>query len=64
MIVELKTVKVLGAVDRAQVLNYLKASGLSRALLVNFATPRLEYERLVFSRRTTPPDEQQNGGAA
>ena len=39
------------AADRrgiAQVLKHLKASGLSRALLLSFGVPRMEYRRLVF----------------
>jgi hypothetical protein len=31
------------------VINYLKATGLSRALLINFGAPSLEYRRLVFT---------------
>jgi hypothetical protein len=30
------------------VLNYLKASGLKVALLMNFARPKLEYRRMVM----------------
>ena len=47
IIVEFKALNVLSSVDEAQVLNYLKATGLERALLVNFGAPSLKYKRLV-----------------
>ncbi|MCX6355495.1 MAG: GxxExxY protein [Candidatus Aureabacteria bacterium] len=31
----------------AQVLNYLRISGVRVALIINFSKPKLEYERLV-----------------
>ena len=49
IIVELKTIKSLTDIESAQVLHYLKATGLQRALLFNFATPRLEYKRFILS---------------
>jgi GxxExxY protein len=51
IIVELKAAKTLADEHRAQVLNYLKVTGLQLGLLVNFGSyPRLEWERLVLSR--------------
>lgn len=41
VIVELKAVSSLPEVATAQVLSYLKATGLKRALLINFGVPRL-----------------------
>ena len=48
IIVEIKAVKNLGDDHRAQILNYLKATGLELGLLVNFGHhPKLEHERFV-----------------
>lgn len=48
IIVELKAQSQLTGIDQAQVINYLKATGYRRAILLNFGTPKLEYKRLVF----------------
>jgi GxxExxY protein len=45
VIVELKSATTLAPEHKMQVLNYLRASGLPVALLINFGTPRLEYRR-------------------
>ena len=47
VIVELKTVKTLDDVHLAQCMNYLKATGLSVCLLMNFGKPKLEVKRVV-----------------
>ncbi len=48
IVVELKAVKEFDDVHRAQVHNYLKATGYWLGLLVNFGHhPKLEYERIV-----------------
>ena len=47
VLVELKAVKALDNVHRAQCLNYLKATGVSVCLLVNFGTPKIEIRRIV-----------------
>ena len=48
VIVELKTVERLEKIHEAQLLNYLKATGLKVGLLVNFKSPRAQIKRLVF----------------
>jgi GxxExxY protein len=49
IIVELKAVKQLTDEHRAQVLNYLNATGLRLGLLANFGHyPKLEYERIIL----------------
>jgi len=54
IIVEIKALKSLADEHRAQIINYLKATGKQLGVLVNFGHhPRLEYERFVnqpFSR--------------
>ena len=45
IIIELKATTGLDNINRAQLLNYLRASGLQYGILVNFGTPRAEIER-------------------
>lgn len=47
VLIELKTAKALDDAHIAQCLNYLKATGLSVCLLVNFGKPKVEIRRLV-----------------
>ncbi|MDW8241532.1 MAG: GxxExxY protein, partial [Acidobacteriota bacterium] len=48
VVIELKAAKALTSEHEAQLLNYLKATGIKVGLLVNFGKPRLEWRRLVF----------------
>ena len=48
IILELKTVEKITDIHRAQALNYLKATGLKLAIILNFGAKSLEYERLVL----------------
>ena len=48
VLVELKAVKTLDDIHRAQCINYLRASGLQVCILLNFGNPRLEVKRLVL----------------
>lgn len=48
VLVELKTVKNLDDVHKAQCLNYLKATGLKICLLINFGNPKVEVKRIVL----------------
>ena len=51
VIVELKAAKALTDEHRAQVINYLKVTGLQLGLLVNFgAFPKVEWERIILSK--------------
>jgi GxxExxY protein len=56
VILELKAVKALAPEHMAQVLNYLKATGMEVGLLINFGSPKLEYRR--FENRFLEFDSQ------
>jgi len=50
LLVELKCAAGLSSQHIAQCINYLKASGLTLALLVNFQKPKVEWKRIAYSR--------------
>ena len=47
VIVEVKAVEEIDDIHRAQLLNYLRISGLRIGLMMNFAKPKLQYERFI-----------------
>ena len=49
ILVELKAIEQLGNPEKAQVINYLNATKFTRALLFNFGSPSLEYQRMVLN---------------
>ena len=48
IILELKVLDKITDVHIAQALNYLKATGLRLAIILNFGKKRLGYERLIY----------------
>jgi len=48
IIVELKALQTITGREEAQVIHYLKASNLHRALIINFGESRLQYRRFVY----------------
>jgi GxxExxY protein len=54
IILEVKAIKKISDIEQAQVINYLKASGLDLGLLINFGNNSLEFKRLVYTNRGNP----------
>jgi len=48
IIIELKCVEKINNIHKAQALNYLKATQMRLAIILNFAKDKLQYERLVL----------------
>ncbi len=47
IIVELKAAKSIAPEHQAQIINYLKATGIEVGLLINFGNPKLEFKRFT-----------------
>ena len=60
VVVELKAISQLTGADEAQVINEMKATGIQRALLINFGAPSLEYKRRVFNLRESAQSADEN----
>lgn len=53
IIVELKALSKLSGTDEAQLINYLRATGLEVGVLINFgSSPRLDWKRFVLSQKS------------
>jgi GxxExxY protein len=63
VLLELKALPFIGDIEKAQVLNYLRASKKSVALLVNFGAESLEWRRFLYKwpgvadGTKAPPDQ-------
>ena len=55
ILVEVKTLEAVSPVHRAQVLNYLRATGYTVGLLMNFGPARLAVNRIVSRHNETDP---------
>ena len=53
IIVEIKAISKLTGNEEAQIINYLKATGLKVGLLINFGAKSLEHKRFVFTHNKT-----------
>lgn len=49
IVLELKSADRIIDAHKAQALNYLKATGMQLAIILNFGKEKLEYERLALS---------------
>jgi GxxExxY protein len=48
IILDTKAIEQIGAVETAQMLNYLKITNLKLGLIINFKNPKLEWIRIVL----------------
>ncbi|HWQ08887.1 MAG TPA: GxxExxY protein [Holophaga sp.] len=50
ILIALKAVRTLGDIERAQAINYMRATRHPLAILLNFGAPRLDWMRLVLTQ--------------
>ena len=61
VIVEIKAIECLTPREEAQLLNYLKATGLEVGILINFcAAGKLEWKRMVRTQRSTNHESRES----
>ena len=51
LVVDAKVIDAISDRERGQMLNYLRITGLQAGVIVNFKRAKLEWERVVLSRR-------------
>lgn len=61
VVVEIKALSMIGAMEEAQLINYMRAAEQERGLLINFGTRSLQYKRRVWRygierRQVSPPE--------
>ena len=61
LVIELKCVGRLAPEHTAQCLNYLRASGQTLCLLINFQRPKVEWKRIVHGFQIPEPYEASAG---
>lgn len=61
IIVELKALDRLSEHEESQIINYLKASGLQKALLLNFGAKSLQHKRMVLNLRESAQSADKEG---
>jgi GxxExxY protein len=66
VLIELKAIKTMTAIEESQLLNYLKGTGLHLGLLINFGGSSLKYKRFVSVQAdfVKQPDVFINDGTA
>jgi len=47
VLVEVKSMEAISQAHRAQIINYLKATGVEVGLIINFGKTKVEFERLI-----------------
>lgn len=48
LIVELKAISAIAPVHFAQVIGYLRASGMQDGVIINFGAPKLQVKKVIF----------------
>ncbi len=48
IILEIKTIDRITNIEKGQILNYLKVTGLHVGIILNFKNPKLEWQRIVI----------------
>jgi GxxExxY protein len=54
VLVEVKALDAIGPLEEAQALNYLKATGFERIVILNFGSPSLQFRRIVHKLKDDP----------